>query len=308
MSSHCIPSSAYSPYTIHIQDPTIDDYLLAINSAEFVPELEQPATNVTSNPLFFKLREHHCISPATPLPAWEVMQDPFNEGVMNAYCPRDFRSGSDGVWAVDERGGRLRIRKRGRPEEFVYETYVPGKRNVGESGNGHDEERCALCARRRQQQQPEAAPHVDGAECVDDGDGDVDMVDDATYADDDASIYDSLTEDSTPGDSTETEDDIDVDEAEAEPEDEYEHILATRRIIQHALGAGTDIDGLIQQIANASDDNGGHERVYPAASDVTKSSTSRSAEASRTKCTGVQDIIITGEVRSFVLFTRSRQC
>ncbi|KAI0752946.1 hypothetical protein C8Q80DRAFT_1267409 [Daedaleopsis nitida] len=240
-------------------DPSIDDYLLAMNSSVFVPELEQPQTTVASNPLFFKLREHHCISPARPLPLWEALNDPFDEGIMNAYCPRDFPH----AYSVIHRNGRLNIRKRGRPEEFVYETYVRGKEN------SHNEDTCEICtaSRLKQQEQRMASLAVTPS-----SDGDAEMLD---YDDTDTTMYDSSTDD----------DDEMLD---------ANHVVRTRTIVQTALGQGTDLEALIDRVAHEADDNDQDDdgaSMYP----MSPSEQSDNCSVVSRTCSGVMDIIVTGE-------------
>ncbi|TBU28798.1 hypothetical protein BD311DRAFT_739061 [Dichomitus squalens] len=58
----------------HYLVPDVKNYHVAMNSAAFIPRLEHPAVKTSVTPLFFRLREHHCVSPAVPLPHTELIR------------------------------------------------------------------------------------------------------------------------------------------------------------------------------------------------------------------------------------------
>ncbi|KAH9929860.1 uncharacterized protein BXZ73DRAFT_101928 [Epithele typhae] len=75
-----------------------------------------------------------------PLPFWEL-SDTVDEGALNVYRPQSFPDG----YAVQHIrcvcGGRrkVHVRRRGMPEEWVYETYVKGE------WKSHEPETCKMC-------------------------------------------------------------------------------------------------------------------------------------------------------------------
>ena len=230
-----------------------------MNSSDFVPELEQPPIGPTTNALFFRLREHHCISPSQPLPTWKVVTM-LDEGIMNAYCPRDFPH----AYTVIERNSKLRIRKHGLLGEYVYETYERGK------GNSHDEETCEMCAFKREEEHERRL-----ASLGDDNDRYVNMADDA--------------EDVMDIDEDAVMDDASVDAVFDEAEADFARIARARDGVQHAIGPDTDVDQLIDHVQREDDEDDG------ASTYAMSDSSGHGTEVSRT-CSGIQDIIITGEV------------
>ncbi|OSD00575.1 hypothetical protein PYCCODRAFT_1370942 [Trametes coccinea BRFM310] len=136
-------------------DPDGNEYYHAASSKVFDEELENPTQpNVPEHHLTFKLREHHCISPATPLPHPSPSSDPLDEGIMNGYFPPSFPD-----WpSVTERGGRLFIHGR---RDWVYETHFEGK------PTSHDEETCEICRESRRVEDAERALDVQDDETDD---------------------------------------------------------------------------------------------------------------------------------------------
>ncbi|RDX45583.1 hypothetical protein OH76DRAFT_1486236 [Lentinus brumalis] len=274
-------------------DPDVDDYFRAVAADTFTPALEQPALTGASAPLYMRLREHHCISPAAPLPA--------EEDVMNAFFARDFPDAR--LWAVSEREGRLSIGRRGRAEEWVYETYAEGRRG------GHDEETCGMCAERRRVEEEErrAAARerqmdVESEVCRCEGDSGCECGEcggDANFNDD--------------------------------------PVRRTRQAVQDALGRGTDLEHFIEHVAREepvpdldvdADGEGDTEAddaslySYSAALSDSDGSTASDMAAMfdipETKpvraCDGILDIIVTGETprtaalawRAFHIYGRIR--
>ncbi|KAI0824486.1 hypothetical protein BC628DRAFT_1377875 [Trametes gibbosa] len=108
-------------------DPDVEEYEYATNAPDFDEGLvERARLNVPEHPLFFILREHrartNAKSASGALPFWHIDHscDPLDEGIMNAYFPRD--------WAINytmrEHEGFLRIVQAGRGRQWSYETYV----------------------------------------------------------------------------------------------------------------------------------------------------------------------------------------
>ncbi len=283
--SSCVPLPllylAHFASLIRAQDSDVDDYLRAVAADTFTPALEQPAITGASAPLYMRLREHHCISPAAPLPA--------EEDVMNAFFARDFPDAR--LWAVSEREGRLNIGRRGRAEEWVYETYAEGRRG------GHDEETCGMCAERRRVEEERRAAarerrmdvELEGCRC--EGDSGCECGECGASFDDDP-------------------------------------VRRTRQAVQDALGRGTDLEQFIEHVAREepvpdldvdTDGEGDTEAddaslySYSAALSDSDGSTASDMAAMfdipETKpvraCDGILDIIVTGEVRSPFVYVNS---
>ena len=250
-----------------------------MNSAEFLPVLEHPQVRATVTPLFFKLHEHHCISPARPLPHWEVRDsDPFDEGVLNAYFPRGFPDAyvglpGAGVDAVS-RDRVLRLRKRGMVQEHVYETFVEGREN------SHDEETCEICIGER-----EAEREARMEEVADEENG--------------SPTSEEWVEEDGAGNVTGAAAEDFNNEPRSELEEEDARVERIRREVQHVLGPRMDVEQLIEQVARQDDPSDDSASCCDAdlASDG-------GTDISRT-CSGILDIILTGEV-SIVSVSRSR--
>ncbi|TBU54198.1 hypothetical protein BD310DRAFT_980518 [Dichomitus squalens] len=104
---------------IAIAEPPIG--LVATTCAAFIPRLEHLAVKASVTPLFFRLREHHCVSPAVPLLHTEVRDnDPLDEGAVNTYFPRGFPYAYLGLPS----SFALRLRQRGTTQEYVYKMYM----------------------------------------------------------------------------------------------------------------------------------------------------------------------------------------
>ncbi len=262
--------------------PEVADYHVAMNSTEFLPVLEHPHVRATVTPLVFKLYEHHCISPARPLPHWEVRDsDPFDEGVSNAYFPRDFPHmyvGLPGAGADVPRDRVLRLRRRGMVQEHVYETYVEGKEN------SHDEETCEICIEDMEAERAERMEEV----ATDEDAG-------TQWEDEDRTCVGNVP-------SVVAQDDSSPPESESEGEDEDARIDRIRHEVQDVLGPQLDVEQLIEQVARQDDgsDDGASCCDVDIASDG-------GTDISRT-CSGILDIILTGEVsvhHSLHVFTSS---
>ncbi|KAI0357969.1 hypothetical protein OH77DRAFT_1475866 [Trametes cingulata] len=118
-----------------------DDYIEAIHSPDFSETLERPLRMHVVRALYFTLREHHCISPAIPLPPPLSAYDPLDEGIMTAFFPKHF--------TVCERGGFLKVATHGTAKEYVYETYRAGR------PNSHNSVTCEMCAAEREADEDE---------------------------------------------------------------------------------------------------------------------------------------------------------
>ncbi|RPD55503.1 hypothetical protein L226DRAFT_574533 [Lentinus tigrinus ALCF2SS1-7] len=278
------PGSLTGLWAGRFLDPDVDDYFRAVTAGSFGPDLEQPNITSASAPLYMRLREHHCVSPAAPMPA--------EEDVMNAFFARDFPHPE--LWTVSEQGRRLGVRRKGRGEEWVYETFVSGR------AGAHDDETCALCAERRSREEARAAERRrTGA--------DVDMREGCRCE----------------GDSGCECGDCDADEDMEEDEEDDARIQRIRRAVQDALGRDTDLEEFLERVAREvdsehsadfdsdaeadADTEADDASVYSCsaapsdsdgstAGDIEDSDMAGGADRNvERRCDGVVDVIVTGE-------------
>ena len=253
--------------------PELADYHVAMNSAEFLPALEHPQVRATVTPLFFRLHEHHCISPARPIPHWEVRDtDPFDEGVLYAYFPRDFPDAYVGLPSagVEPRDRVLRLRKRGTVLEHVYETFVEGREN------SHDEATCEICIEEREVERAARMEEVAGDEEA--------SPSSSTHWDDEDLTHTGIVPSIAAGVHYHHH------SAASELEDDSARIDRIRREVQHVLGPQMDVEQLIEQVARQ--DDGSDDGASCCDADVASDG---GTDISRT-CSGILDIILTGEV------------
>lgn len=118
-------------------------YFNMATSTTFVPHI--PA--MTTVPISFRLREHHCINPETPTAPGGSSLDVLDDGITSAWFPTDFqiRETSEGVRVDDPRYGG---------SSSWYERYREGK------GNSHNEETCTQCRFKREQEEAELHERV----------------------------------------------------------------------------------------------------------------------------------------------------
>ncbi|THH31032.1 hypothetical protein EUX98_g3171 [Antrodiella citrinella] len=119
--------------------PDITNYFALVTSATFPTNFSVENPSMIMQPIYFYLREHHCINPELPLSTGGT-HDGFDEGIVNGWFP-SFKS--------SEHGGVVRITDTERGEVSRYETYVPGK------PNSHSEDRCTECLAKRAYDQAE---------------------------------------------------------------------------------------------------------------------------------------------------------
>lgn len=90
-------------------------------------------------PVYVRFREHHCINPARPVPTGGT-EDVFDDGLLNGYFPRSFD--------YQHVGNTLRISVPGVHNQVLrYEDYVEGK------PNSHDSSKCTACIFRAEQEE-----------------------------------------------------------------------------------------------------------------------------------------------------------
>ena len=210
-------------------------------------------------PVYVRFREHHCISPEVPVPIGGTNPG-FDDGVLNAYLPQNF----------DYRHVRngLRISIPGSTIVTHYEDYVQGK------PNSHDPTTCSMCAS-RVQQDTEMREHV--AEHTRAAAGEA-VVDDAMH--DDFAVSDS-------------------EEAEVEPVPRARRGSASSHNSHGSYWYGSehDSDGPLSSRQMMLDDDPDTEALLHEM--MTDGLPDDYEEYVENECSGIQDIIITGEVRRF---------
>lgn len=139
----------------------INAYLTLATAHTLPPDISTPTYGLVALPLYFTLREHHCISPRVPVrPGGELIdigemrrarggrvnedgdEDgddflAFDEGLYNAWFP-------EGT-AFNERNGEVRVSARGASEPCTYTTWDPRRPSA------HDPQTCEMCASQREQ-------------------------------------------------------------------------------------------------------------------------------------------------------------
>ncbi|KAH9911812.1 uncharacterized protein BXZ73DRAFT_82587 [Epithele typhae] len=79
------PSSLSGLWAGHHLDPDVDGHALAVHSYPFDARVENTPFSAVAPALFFDLHEHYYMSPALPLPLWEL-SNAMDEGALNAYA------------------------------------------------------------------------------------------------------------------------------------------------------------------------------------------------------------------------------
>jgi hypothetical protein len=144
---------------------------------------------VTTVPLFMRLREHHCINPCTRA-ATGGQHNGFDDGLANAWLPVSRISESDGKVVVTDEDAT----------QSIYKTFYKGQ------PNSHSEETCTACIRDRQEKEDDTRkrsaalaeiPAIDSE--IEDifvncGLGPDDSMDEDADSDNDSDVYVSDTE------------------------------------------------------------------------------------------------------------------
>ncbi|OBZ78982.1 hypothetical protein A0H81_01315 [Grifola frondosa] len=237
--------------------PNIGQYGDIARAVVFPETFSDSNPRITFAPVYFQLREHHCINPEEPLATGGV-GDGFDDGVNNGWCPRvEFR----------ERHGQLQIYNMESRHMVRYETYVEGR------PNSHDEATCKYCIGMHEMEEDEFRERVRARERAESDEDEV-MEDDEG-----ADLALELME---------------VDPAAAAPSrspsrssfsstrsyTDEDEIRSARADVQSALG-NSDLDDLLAQAAG-----------YDDASDDGDSDCEEYIE---NECNGIRDIILTGE-------------
>ncbi|PCH34350.1 hypothetical protein WOLCODRAFT_62488 [Wolfiporia cocos MD-104 SS10] len=109
----------------------VNQYFALVTATEFPADFSLENPRMATSPLYMLLREHHCVSPAAPVPhGGSGAEFEFDDGVCNAWFPQV---------EVRERDGRVRIEDRRAGRTHEYETYAEGR------ANSHDAATCRVC-------------------------------------------------------------------------------------------------------------------------------------------------------------------
>ena len=121
---------------VHPQVPDFDRYRNMVHGQGMPDQATFPS--LAEFPVYVRFREHHCISPETPVPTGGTHHG-FDDGLLNAYLPRSFEYGHV--------GNALRINYPGCRAASRYEDYVEGK------PNSHNPTTCTACIARLEQEE-----------------------------------------------------------------------------------------------------------------------------------------------------------
>lgn len=127
--------------------PDHEGYLGLVTNPDYPEQFGEASPFISTWPFFMRLTEHHCISPQRIVPPGGTYDDPFDDGIRNAWFPTVDLFHSGGLVTVNYRDGDD-------VERTSYETFKEG------SPNSHNEDTCDTCqSRRREEQSP-----MDGVE------------------------------------------------------------------------------------------------------------------------------------------------
>jgi hypothetical protein len=133
--------------------PDEGSYFRIANTVTLPGEFGESFPFVTTVPVMVRLREHHCIRPATAciVPVGDEPDDLFDEGVRNGWLPSGTKFREDGVSSAPSPFVSLSLHLPKRKLEVqdqhgrtlaTYETYRPGR------PNSHSEDTCDICCAR----------------------------------------------------------------------------------------------------------------------------------------------------------------
>ncbi|EKM61870.1 uncharacterized protein PHACADRAFT_248766 [Phanerochaete carnosa HHB-10118-sp] len=130
--------------------PDRSQYLAMVRSTDYAPGKPMMATL----PISFCLREHHFVSPHSPVPcAAQTQQDRYpDDGITNAWFPA-------GTVRV-ERNNALEVTTARDGRVYKYETYREGK------SSSHDESICASCRAQGQYERASGAERIRATEYI----------------------------------------------------------------------------------------------------------------------------------------------
>ena len=219
-------------------------------------------------PVYVRFREHHCISPARPVPTGGTQRG-FDDGLMNGYLPNSFE--------YHHVGNSLKISVSGAHSQiFRYEDYVEGK------PNSHDPSKCTGCLLRATQEhlriRERAARHEAVAAEQPVGAHAVDADEDAVDTDEDAEI-------------------------EPAPRDRRGSVSSIESDVSYFFGDESDPDNIVRtrHMMLERDPDTEALRDEMMTDGVPEF---RNAGLLERECDGVEDVIITGEVRRACLVLR----
>ncbi|KAI0029418.1 hypothetical protein K488DRAFT_56422 [Vararia minispora EC-137] len=111
--------------------PDLNGYMNLLATPDYPDGFGETSPWMSSWPVYMRLQEHHCISPATPVPVPRNADDALDNHVWNAYFPLGFGVRNDlDTLTIDVDGTKC-----------VYETASPGRLS------SHDPATCRACVR-----------------------------------------------------------------------------------------------------------------------------------------------------------------
>lgn len=242
-----------------LQVPEVTGYFNLIHSQEFPQTFAYDHPRLFTSPLYMNLREHHCVNPETPAASGGEPEG-FDDGICNAWFPVDT------TFYEEREKGELRVVHTDSGTDSCYTTWVPGR------PNGHSEDTCTLCERRREDHEMEVvararifartAEHVDAAR--------------------------EAADEEEPEERPREEVGSDP---PSPPEDPMDQVVAARQAATEALG--TDADEVLREVVEESSD----EDMDSEEDEYASTNEDDVEEYIEAECTGVSDIVITGEVR-----------
>lgn len=237
--------------------PEVTGYFNLIHSQEFPQTFAYDHPRLFTSPLYMNLREHHCVNPETPAASGGEPEG-FDDGICNAWFPVDT------TFYEEREKGELRVVHTDSGTDSCYTTWVPGR------PNGHSEDTCTLCERRREDHEMEVvararifartAEHVDAAR--------------------------EAADEEEPEERPREEVGSDP---PSPPEDPMDQVVAARQAATEALG--TDADEVLREVVEESSD----EDMDSEEDEYASTNEDDVEEYIEAECTGVSDIVITGE-------------
>lgn len=256
-------------------------YASLITAVRFPPNFSPQNPNLTTMPLYMRLREHHCISPEYPV-LTGGNHDGFDDGIRNGWFPKV---------SIHESGGIVRVEDTTNDYTSKYETYVEGRTN------SHKDDTCSQCLFRRRREEHELqekirqqkeqnvsksrellnfADHLQQVPGVDPSSGDYENHEDEEDEPTDHGVGTSFVAGGAPS------------PAPSHNEEDEPTVDAVRTQVNTALGPGVNVDDVLEHELSESSSS--------SASESDHSDSDSEVDYVENTCNGIQDIIITGEV------------
>lgn len=232
-------------------------YFHMVRTADFVPHV--PA--MTTVPISFRLREHHCINPQHPALCGGVGGEFIDDGIMNAWFPNGA--------TLHESTDDVIVHDRSQDLKSKYETFTEGK------PNSHNEDTCTQCRQSREADAEQLAERA--REHQRRSSSPPRSPDDSSEGSPSEGAPPERKEPMSELHQAQLSQDVQM------PFSSAADIAEARSVAQAALGSSVDVDELLDaEMLSASSESAGRSGVYE--------------EFVTHECNGIQDIIITGEV------------